>query len=82
MARLGGDEFGILSIENDQEGALALFHRIQEAFKEAGIDAAIELLRGDLIMALTKQQSQQIKICLSINGQVKLKLKNINICFN
>ncbi len=41
MARLGGDEFGILSIENDQEGALALFHRIQEAFEEAGIDAAI-----------------------------------------
>ncbi len=41
VARLGGDEFGILSIENDQEGALALFHRIQEAFKEAGIDAAI-----------------------------------------
>ena len=34
MARLGGDEFGILSIENDQEGALALFHRIQEALKK------------------------------------------------
>ena len=43
VARLGGDEFGILSIENNQEGAELLLERILQAFEKAGISTAIGL---------------------------------------
>lgn len=43
VARLGGDEFAVLSIETNLENAKRLVSRIQKAFAEAGISAAIGL---------------------------------------
>ena len=41
VARLGGDEFTILSIENDEQGAEALFQRLLSVFDQAKISVAI-----------------------------------------
>lgn len=43
VARLGGDEFAVLSIETNLENAEKLVTRIQDAFAEASISAAIGL---------------------------------------
>lgn len=43
VARLGGDEFAVLSIETNLENAEKLVSRIEQAFSEANLSAAIGL---------------------------------------
>jgi len=43
VARLGGDEFGLIGVECDQEGAVALLERIRQALADFGVAASIGL---------------------------------------
>jgi diguanylate cyclase (GGDEF)-like protein len=43
LARLGGDEFGLIAVECDSTGALALLQRVRATLAEAGIAASVGL---------------------------------------
>jgi len=43
VARLGGDEFGLIGVECDREGAVALLARIRQALADFGVAASIGL---------------------------------------